>query len=322
VIDITPSRFQHAVIATLLILVLHVAAMPTMVSAADQEMPRRHSLLHHSTIESAVPSATTHGTIFQYSNDEPGRITSYVGPPIAAIIPPTIAFPPHRTLTKHPPIASVTAPVPPFHITLAVPTSDIAAGQITQTTTNTGHGTTPTTPATTSMPPLPAGMTSTSTNVVIPITPYPLAGAAGIHSTASTGSRTASFGSSRSILNLFKNSAIASLLQPETPVITVPPSPPPRSTPPSTSPPPNGSTGNVTLAWKANREPDLAGYKLYIGTASGRYDFAGSPFLTDIATSYVASNLPKGQTYFFALAAYDSAGNESELSAEISKTLY
>lgn len=303
-----PLRFQHAVIAAILILVLHVAAMPPIVSASDQEMPRRHSLLHHSTIESAVPSVTTHGTILQSSPNEPTRIASYVGPPIATIVPPTIAIPHHRTLTKHPTIASVTAPGAPSHLPLAVLASDFAAGQVT--------------PPTTSMSPLLAGMTSTSAHVTIPITPSPLAGAAGVYSTASVGGGTTSFSSSRSILNLFKNSAIASLLQPAMPVITIPPPSPPRSTPPSTSPPPNGSTGNVRLAWKANREPDLAGYKLYIGTASGRYDFAGSPFLTDIATSYIASNLPKGQTYFFALSAYDSAGNESELSAEISKSLY
>jgi hypothetical protein len=78
----------------------------------------------------------------------------------------------------------------------------------------------------------------------------------------------------------------------------------------------------VALAWKANQEPDLAGYKLYIGTASGIYNFAGSPFSISIATSYIASNLPKGQTYFFALSALDNAGNESVLSAEISKSLY
>lgn len=315
-IDMTPPRFQHAVIAAILILVLHAAAMPTMVSAADQEMPRRHSLLHHSTVESAVPSAT-----------------NPVGPSRTTIVPPTIAIPHHRTLTKRPAIASVTAPVPPSHMPLAVPTSDIAAGQVTQTTTDAKQDRTPKTPATTSMPALPAGITSSSAHVAIPSTPSPLAGAAGVHSTASAGNGTASFGSSRSTLNLFKHSAIASLLQPPTPVITVPPpSPPrstppspspPRSTPPSPSPPPNSSTGgNVRLAWKANREPDLAGYKLYIGTASGRYDFAGSPFLTDIATNYIVSNLPKGQTYFFALSAYDSAGNESVLSAEISKSLY
>lgn len=38
--------------------------------------------------------------------------------------------------------------------------------------------------------------------------------------------------------------------------------------------------------------------------------------------SYTAMNLPKPQTYFFALSAYDSAGNESGLSAEVSKSLY
>ena len=38
--------------------------------------------------------------------------------------------------------------------------------------------------------------------------------------------------------------------------------------------------------------------------------------------SYTVSNLPKGQTYFFAISAYDSAGNESPLSAEVSKSLF
>jgi hypothetical protein len=33
-------------------------------------------------------------------------------------------------------------------------------------------------------------------------------------------------------------------------------------------------------------------------------------------------NLPAGQTYFFALSAYDDAGNESPLSAEVSKSIY
>jgi hypothetical protein len=34
------------------------------------------------------------------------------------------------------------------------------------------------------------------------------------------------------------------------------------------------------------------------------------------------TNLPVGQTYFFALSAYDNAGNESPLSAEVSKSIY
>jgi len=78
----------------------------------------------------------------------------------------------------------------------------------------------------------------------------------------------------------------------------------------------------VTLTWTANGEPDLAGYKIYVGTASGTYSFPGSAFATGNVTSYTISTLPKGQTYFFAISAYDSAGNESALSAEVSKSLY
>jgi hypothetical protein len=44
--------------------------------------------------------------------------------------------------------------------------------------------------------------------------------------------------------------------------------------------------------------------------------------MTGKVTSYMVSNLPKGQTYFFAMSAYDTAGNESPLSAEVSKSLY
>jgi hypothetical protein len=69
-------------------------------------------------------------------------------------------------------------------------------------------------------------------------------------------------------------------------------------------------------------ELDLAGYKIYVGTNSGTYSLPGSPFVAGKVTSYTISNLPKGQTYYFAISAYDNAGNESVLSAEVSKTLY
>jgi hypothetical protein len=39
-------------------------------------------------------------------------------------------------------------------------------------------------------------------------------------------------------------------------------------------------------------------------------------------TSFNVNNLPKGQTYYFALSAYDTAGNESILSAEASKSIF
>jgi hypothetical protein len=324
VIHMALPRFHHAVIVAILIHGLHAAATPAMASAEGQEMPRRHSLIHHSAVESTLPSSTTHGTILQSSSDQPTRITTPIEPPIAAIVPPAITFPHPKTSAKRPVMASISAPVPPAQIPYSAPMSAIVSGQDTPTTTDAVKGTIPTIapPNTTSMKALQAGMASPNSHVASPPTPSPLAGASGVHSTASAGGGKASIGSSRSTLNLFRNSAIASLLQPPTPVITMPPSPPPRSTPSSTSPPPKGSTGNVRLSWRGNQEPDLAGYKLYIGTASGIYNFAGSPFSINNATNSTAFNLPKGQTYFFALSALDTAGNESVLSAEISKSLY
>jgi hypothetical protein len=38
-------------------------------------------------------------------------------------------------------------------------------------------------------------------------------------------------------------------------------------------------------------------------------------------TSYVASGLQTGVTYFFVISAYDTAGNESIRSAEVSASL-
>jgi hypothetical protein len=81
-------------------------------------------------------------------------------------------------------------------------------------------------------------------------------------------------------------------------------------------------TGRLTLTWTANGESDLAGYKIYVGTASGTYNFPASPFVRGKVTSYIIANLPNGQTYFIAMTAFDSAGNESPLSAEVSKSLF
>jgi fibronectin type III domain protein len=120
-----------------------------------------------------------------------------------------------------------------------------------------------------------------------------------------------------------------SLLQSPAPTVTSPtssppPAPPPSAPPPATSPPPQPSpaTGSATLTWSPNSETDLAGYKVYVGTQSGLYTFPGSPFTIGSITSYMMTNLPSGQTYFFALSAYDNGGNESPLSAEVSKSIY
>ncbi|WP_425464133.1 fibronectin type III domain-containing protein [Nitrospira lenta] len=109
---------------------------------------------------------------------------------------------------------------------------------------------------------------------------------------------------------------LANLLQPSTPAITPTP-----TAPPPTSPPPVSSTGSVTLSWSANGESDLAGYKIYFGTSSGNYTSSGSPAVIGKVTSYTVTGLQRNTTYFFALSAYDSAGNESALSGEASKSI-
>lgn len=66
----------------------------------------------------------------------------------------------------------------------------------------------------------------------------------------------------------------------------------------------------------------MAGYKIYVGTSSGNYNYPGSPFTVGRVTSYTITNLPAGQTYHFALSAYDNAGNSSPLSSEVTKSIY
>jgi hypothetical protein len=68
----------------------------------------------------------------------------------------------------------------------------------------------------------------------------------------------------------------------------------------------------VTLAWDANTEPDLAGYKLYYGTSSGNYS---NHIDVGNVTSYTMT-LGPGIIYHFAVTAYNST-LESSFSNEI-----
>ena len=70
----------------------------------------------------------------------------------------------------------------------------------------------------------------------------------------------------------------------------------------------------IQVNWNPNTEPDLAGYKIYYGTASGVY---GDPIDVGNVTGHVMEITPQhGATYYFALTAYDTSGNESGYSAE------
>jgi len=106
---------------------------------------------------------------------------------------------------------------------------------------------------------------------------------------------------------------------------STPTSPAPQSTPTSPAPPstPTSSTpqssASVTLAWNPNTEPDLAGYKVYKATSSGSYG-AAIANLPASTTSFVATGLQPGVTYFFVITAYDTSGNESTRSPELRAT--
>src|SRR5215510_3771991 len=143
--DIVTPRFQLAVLATILFQSLHPVAMPTIVSAAEQEPPSRHSLIHRLDAESAALPATTHGTILQSSGSEPTHTTSPIEPlkPSVSASPTPMPAPHHRTLTKRPPIATVTAPATSQQTPPAASVSGIADGQAAQSTVDTAKGTIP-----------------------------------------------------------------------------------------------------------------------------------------------------------------------------------
>ena len=76
-----------------------------------------------------------------------------------------------------------------------------------------------------------------------------------------------------------------------------------------------GEPGTITLAWNPNKEPDLAGYRVYYGTASRKY---GPGIDVGNVTSYSLSGLLKGQKYYISVTAYNKSGKESSFSKEVS----
>ena len=80
----------------------------------------------------------------------------------------------------------------------------------------------------------------------------------------------------------------------------------------------NAFAGSVTLAWNAVTTSTLAGYKLYYGTSSGNY---GTPVDVGKVTTATVSGLTNGATYYFAAKAYDTSGNLSAFSNQVSATV-
>lgn len=77
----------------------------------------------------------------------------------------------------------------------------------------------------------------------------------------------------------------------------------------------NAWADGLVLDWDASISPAVAGYNVYYGTNSGNYIYkldAGN------STTLTVSNLVCGETYYFVATAYDTTGNESAFSGEIS----
>lgn len=75
---------------------------------------------------------------------------------------------------------------------------------------------------------------------------------------------------------------------------------------------------SVALTWVPSVSPNIAGYKVYYGGASGTYT---NEISTGNVTNLTISGLVVGDTYYFAAAAVNSSGLQSALSTETSYTV-
>ena len=69
------------------------------------------------------------------------------------------------------------------------------------------------------------------------------------------------------------------------------------------------------ISWNSNEESDLAGYKVRYGTTSENYN---TTIDTGAFTTAEVGEIIPGMTYYFAVSAYDTSGNESAPSKEVS----
>lgn len=89
--------------------------------------------------------------------------------------------------------------------------------------------------------------------------------------------------------------------------------------PATVSPPTTSSTtSSATLTWNAVTGTTISGYKVYVGEAPRLYT---QTITVGTVTSTTVNSLTVGKTYYFAVTAYNGAG-ESTPSNEVSKTIY
>ena len=78
------------------------------------------------------------------------------------------------------------------------------------------------------------------------------------------------------------------------------------------------AAAQITLAWTASTSSSVTGYYIYYGTTSGSL---GSSIKVGNVTTYAMTGLSPGATYYFEVAAYDAAGDQSGDSNEVSYTV-
>ncbi len=76
------------------------------------------------------------------------------------------------------------------------------------------------------------------------------------------------------------------------------------------------NSNTITIEWAPNLEKDLAGYKVYQGKNPGQYGYSSN---VGLVNTYTVSNIDPTITTYFAVTAYDNAGNESVPSSEVFK---
>ncbi len=301
-----------------------VAISSRVLPAEPTQAPRPHSLIHRQAPEATPPEAGTSPTTSGSTSAPAARS-------------------PQRKLTKRPsqlPAAASSGTVMSQPATSSLqPVSPVQTNKTgTESRTSTpakgiaALGASTLTPASTTS----AGSTGATASVApAPLSAKPPVATAvpGIGPATTVSPRVAAGRGLQSLSNQMPG--LTQLVAPTVSVSSPPPSPAPSpivpqslpsSSPPSASPPPPPSpppgTGSATLSWTLNSEPDLAGYKIYVGTAAGLYNYPGSPFVVGLTGSYTITGLPVGETYFFAISAFDNSGSESGLSSEVSKSIY
>ncbi|MDE0021300.1 MAG: hypothetical protein OXT69_07960 [Candidatus Poribacteria bacterium] len=75
-------------------------------------------------------------------------------------------------------------------------------------------------------------------------------------------------------------------------------------------------SGQVTIVWYPNTEPDLAGYQIWRSLQPGD-GYRKIATVGADASQHVDMNLENGTTYYYAVLAFDHDGNESEFNPEV-----